>query len=73
MAEWTNAPTATLKVKDATSGTDTFSFNGVAASNSAGTPENFLSAANSILGLVGKSAVLAGMTRTIQQEVTDNG
>ena len=69
MSTWTNATTATLKVRRAGSITDTFTFAGVNAANSAGTPENFLDAANHLLNIAGTSATITGMTRTVTQEV----
>lgn len=71
MSTWTNATTATLKVRKAGATTDTFTFNGVNADNNAGTPENFLDAANHLLNIAGTSATITGMTRTVTQEVTE--
>lgn len=72
MSAWSNQPTATLRVRKANS-SDTFSFVGVNSSNSAGSPENFLSAVNNILNIAGMSAVLTDMTRTVKEEVINNG
>lgn len=70
--QWTIQPTARLTVKE--SGTsNTFGFEGVNASNEAGTPEQFLAAANRLLGISEKTAVIDGIIRTIKQEATDNG
>lgn len=71
MSTWTNATTATLKVRKAGSITETFTFGGVNASNNAGTPENFLDAANHLLNIAGTSATITGMTRAITQEVAE--
>lgn len=71
MSTWTNATTATLKVRKAGSATETVTFNGVNAANNAGTPENFLDAANHLLNIAGTSATITGMTRAITQEVTE--
>lgn len=70
MATWTNAPTATLKVRKANS-SETVSLPGVNPDNAAGSPENFLNAANHLLDFAGLSAVQTGMTRTITQEVSE--
>ena len=67
MSNWTNTPTATLKVRKANS-SDSFSFVGVSSSNSAGTPEDFLAAANHLLDFGGLSAVKTGISRTVKQE-----
>lgn len=70
--QWTNKPTARLTVtQQGTS--NTFGFEGVNASNEAGTPEQFLAAANRMLGIVQQQAVIDGITRSIKQEATDNG
>ena len=71
MSTWTNATTATLKVRKAGSITDTFTFNGVNADNNAGTPENFLNAVNHLLNIAGSSATITGMTRSVTQEVSN--
>lgn len=64
--QWTDNKTARLSVRE--NGTaDTFSFEGVNASDSAGTPQQFLDAANRILAIGGQSAVITGITRTIKQ------
>ena len=70
MSTWTTPATATLKVRK--SGSNEFlSFPGVASANAAGTPENFLDAANHILDFGGQSAIIGGMTRTLTQEVSN--
>ncbi|MBR3777116.1 MAG: hypothetical protein IKL02_05940 [Kiritimatiellae bacterium] len=64
---WNDQPTARLTVrKQGTS--DTFGFEGVNASNSAGTPEQFLAAANRILNIGGLSAVITDITRTKKEK-----
>lgn len=70
MSNWTNQATATLKMRQAHS-SESISLVGVNPSNSAGTPENFLDAANHILDIAGLSAVKTGMTRTVVQEVSE--
>lgn len=68
--QWTNQSTARLTVKQ--SGTsNTFSFEGVNATT--GTPEQFIAATNRLLDIVQLTATTEGMTRSIKQEVTDNG
>ena len=71
MSTWTNNTTATLKVREYGSITNTFSFAGVNASASAGTPENFFNAANHLLNIAGLSATITGMTRTVTQGVSE--
>ena len=64
---WNDQPTARLTVRE--QGTsNTFGFEGVNASNSAGTPQQFLDAANHILAIGGFSAVITDITRTIKQK-----
>lgn len=70
--EWSNQPTARLTVRK-TGTTDTFGFEGVNAANNAGTPEQFLAAANRILEIGGLSATIDGITRSIKQEAVTNG
>ena len=70
MSTWQNAPTATLKVRKSGS-TETFSFPGVSDDASAGTPENFLDAANHLLDFAGLSAVKDGMIRVVTQGVSE--
>lgn len=67
MSNWSNVPTATLKVRKAHS-SESFSFVGVSSQNTAGTPEQFLDAANHLLDFGGLSAVITGISRTIKQE-----
>lgn len=70
MSTWTTPAPATLKVRK--SGSSAFlTFPGVSASNSAGTPENFLDAVNHLLDIGGQSAIKGGMTRTLTQEVSE--
>lgn len=64
---WTNQPTARLTVREA-GVTDTFGFEGVNSANSAGTPQQFLDAANRILAIGGKTAVIDGITRSIKEQ-----
>lgn len=71
MATWQNAAIATLKVRKANSSTDSFLFPGVASAASAGTPDQFLAAANHILDIGGKLGVLTGMQRTVTQGVSN--
>lgn len=67
---WTNQNIARLTVRE--NGTaDTFGFEGVNPSNDAGTPQQFLDAANRILDIVGFSAVITDITRTIKQKGVD--
>lgn len=69
--EWTNQNIARLTVRK--SGTsDTFGFEGVNPSNSAGTPQQFLDAANRILHIGGMTASIDDITRTIKQKGVDN-
>ena len=64
---WSDQPTARLTVrKQGTS--DTFGFEGVNASNTAGTPQQFLDAANRILNIGGLSAVIDNITRTKKEK-----
>lgn len=71
MLQWADVPTARLTV--AQSGTnDKFSFEGVNSSASAGSPSDFLTAANKILAIVGFTAVSDGMYRSIKQNVEDD-
>ncbi|MBR0061774.1 MAG: hypothetical protein IJP68_09895 [Selenomonadaceae bacterium] len=64
---WTNQPTARLSVRKSGT-TDTLSFEGVNADNNAGTPSEYLAAANRILTIAGLSAVIDGITKSIKQE-----
>ena len=70
MSTWENAVTGTLKVRKSGS-TESFSIPGVSVDDDAGTPENFLAAANHLLNIAGLSAVQSGMTRTISQGVSE--
>ena len=70
MSSWTNTGLATLKVRKYGS-SEYQTFPGVAAANSAGTPENFLDAVNHVLDIGGQSAILGGMTRVVTQEVDE--
>lgn len=70
MAGWSNEPTATLRVRKAGS-SEFLSFVGVNSANSAGTPDDFLSAINNVLNIAGMSAIKGGMTRTVKQEVSE--
>ena len=64
---WNDQPTARLTVRE--QGTsNTFGFEGVNASNSAGTPQQFLDAANRILNIGGLSAVITDITRTKKEK-----
>lgn len=64
---WTDQTTARLTVRQ--QGTsNTFGFEGVNASNSAGTPQQFLDAANRILNIGGLSAVITDITRTTKEK-----
>ena len=69
MSSWSNTALATLKVREAGSITSEFSFAGVNSSNEAGTPEDYLAAANRLLSIAGMSATITGMKREIVQEV----
>ena len=72
MSTWQNATTATLKVRKAGSVTDYVTFPGVNSADTAGTPENFLDAANHLLNIAGTSATLTGMTRSITEGVVES-
>lgn len=65
--QWTDQATARLTVREAGT-TDTFNFEGVNPLNSAGTPSQFLDAANRILTIGGQSAVIDDITRTVKQK-----
>ena len=69
MSSWSNTALATLKVREAGSITSEFSFAGVNSNNEAGTPEDYLAAANRLLSIAGMSATITGMKREIVQEV----
>lgn len=64
---WTDSPTATLTVRKYQSGTEKFTFQGVASSNSAGTPEQFLEAVNHILAFGGLSATITDIKRVVTE------
>ena len=64
---WGDQTTARLTVRKEGS-SDTFGFEGVNASNSAGTPQQFLDAANRILNIGGLSAVITDITRTKKEK-----
>lgn len=68
--QWQNVPTARLTVREAGS-TNTFGFEGVNSSNSAGTPQQYLDAANRLLAIGGLSAVADGMYRSVKQSAED--
>ena len=68
--EWNNATTATLKL-NALGSSETYSFPGVSGSNEAGTPQDFLNAANHLLNICGMSAVIDGIKRNVSQEGVD--
>ena len=65
--------TATLKL-NGLSTSEVYTFPGVAGSNEAGTPDDFLAAANHLLNICGQSAVIDGIKRSVNQEgVNTNG
>lgn len=68
--QWTDSSTARLTVREAGT-TNTFGFEGVNAANDAGTPNDFLAAANNLLAIGGFSAVITDITRTIKQKGVD--
>ena len=68
MSNWSSTPVATLHTRKVGETTE-FSFVGVNSSNEAGTPEDFLDAANRLLSIAGMSATITGMKREIIQEV----
>lgn len=70
MSTWVNSPTATLKVRKAHS-SESISIPGVSSDSNAGTPENFLNAANHLLDFAGLSAVKTGMTLSVVKEVSE--
>lgn len=65
--QWTDQATARLSVREAGT-TNTFNFEGVNPLASAGTPSQFLDAANRILSIGGQSAVIDDITRTVKQK-----
>ena len=68
---WNNLKTATLTVKKFGSGTEKYTFQGVSSDSNAGTPQNFLDAANHLLAFGGQMAVIDGIKRTVTQEGAD--
>lgn len=68
---WTTNKTATLKVRKANSTNEYFVFTGVATDNSAGTPDTFLAAANHLLDIAGQVGVISGMSRSLEQGVSN--
>lgn len=68
--QWTDQTIARLTVREDGT-TNTFGFEGVNPSNSAGTPQQFLDAANRILNIGGLSAVINDITRTVKQKGVD--
>lgn len=66
MSTWGNNQVATLKLKKTDA--KTISLPGVNANNSAGTPEQFLAAANRLFAIVGEAAVINGIQRIVTQE-----
>lgn len=71
MSTWSNAKTATLKVREQGSATSNFTFAGVNPNNDAGSPENFLDAANRLLNIASLSATITGIARTVTQEAIE--
>ena len=65
--QWNNSAIATLKL-NSTVVNETFSFPGVSGSNEAGTPDDFLDAANHLLNICGQSAIIEGIKRNVSQE-----
>ena len=65
---WGTQPTARLTVRKQGDASTSYGFEGVNPSNSAGTPEQYLSAANRILNIGGLSAVIDDITRTVKQK-----
>ena len=64
---WTNESKAKLTVKDALEPSNYFSFEGVNGGTIAGSPQNFVDAANHLLNIAGLSATITGITRTVKQ------
>lgn len=64
---WTDSPTATLTVRKYQSGNEKFTFQGVASSSNAGTPEEFLAAVNHLLAFGGLSATITDIKRTVTE------
>jgi len=65
--QWASSPTARLVVRE--NGTaENFGFEGVNSASSAGTPQQFLDAANRILAIGGQSAVIDGIYRTVKEK-----
>jgi len=68
--QWSDSPTARLTVRE--QGTaDSFGFEGVNSAADAGSPQQFLDAANRILAIGGLSAVITDITRTVKQKGVD--
>ena len=68
--EWSDAAVAVLKVQRADRN-ETITFNGVSTNPQAGKPQDFLDATNHLLDIVGISAVITGIQRTVKQEGVD--
>lgn len=69
--QWNSSPTARLTVRESGT-TNTFGFEGVNSSNDAGTPQDFLDAANRVLAIGGFSAVITNISRTVKQNGVDD-
>lgn len=65
---WNEQPTARLTVRKQNDASTSYGFEGVNASNSAGTPQQFLDAANHLLNIGGLSAVIDDITRTRKEK-----
>lgn len=68
--QWTDQTTAKLTVREAGT-SNSFNFDGVNPLNTAGTPAQYLDAANRILAIGGQSAVIDDITRTVKQKGVD--
>ena len=72
---WTNQNVARISVKEALVPSNSFSFEGMNAANSAYSysldPDDMVHAINDILDIGGLSATANGVTRTIKQEGVD--
>ena len=66
--QWEDQTIARLTVRKLNDASTSYGFEGVSPSNSAGTPQQFLDAANRILNIGGLSAVIDDITRTIKQK-----
>ena len=71
MSTWTASSLAKLTVKRSDVPSETFTFDGVCGEAGAGSPEDFIGAANSLLSIAGMSATITGMSRTIKQGVAE--